>query len=167
MGNCYSYVTNMKLNNELKKLDDTVELFDLKGMEYSAKVVDVYDGDTCTVIFNLSGNLVKFKCRCKGYDSPEMKPPKDATRRLKIKEKAIDARNYLISRITDLDNPLALTKEQIKIKMKQNKKIIKLKCYDYDKYGRILGEFIVNGKNINQEMINKKYGYPYDGGTKR
>ena len=51
--------------------------------------------------------------------------------------------------------------------MKQNKKIIKLKCYDYDKYGRILGEFIVNGKNINHEMINKKYGYPYDGGTKR
>lgn len=163
MGACYSLYKNQQLRNK----DIDVPFFNFNGEEHYVKVVDVYDGDTCQVMMTFNNNYYKFKIRALGYDSPEMKPPKDATRRLKIKEKAIDARNYLISRITDLDNPLALTKEQIKIKMKQNKKIIKLKCYDYDKYGRILGEFIVNDKNINQEMINKKYGYPYDGGTKR
>ena len=85
---------------------------------------------------------------------------------MKIKEKAIIARNYLISRITDLESPNSLNKDLIKEKIKDNKKIIQLKCHGWDKYGRILGEFYVDGVNINNEMIAKKHGYEYHGGTK-
>ena len=42
-----------------------------------------------------------------------------------------------------------------------------MKCHGWDKYGRILGEFFINGVNLNNEMIEKNYGYQYDGGTKK
>ena len=163
MGICYS----IYFKNELKNHDIDVPFFDFDGQTHDVKVVDVYDGDTCHIMMKFNGSFYKFKIRALGYDSPEMKPPKDDENRLKIKEKAIIARNYLISRITDLESPNALNKDLIKEKIKDNKKIIQLKCHGWDKYGRILGEFYVDGVNINNEMIAKKHGYEYHGGTKR
>ena len=163
MGICYS----LYQNQQLIKHEIDVPFFNFDGQIHTVKVVDVYDGDTCQIMMKFNNSYYKFKVRALGYDSPEMKPPMNVENRLKIKEKAIDARNYLISRITDLENPFSLNKDQIKEKIKTNKKLIKIRCYDYDKYGRILVEFIVNGININKEMIEKNYGYPYDGGTKR
>ena len=81
MGLCYSFY----LNNQLKNLDNSIPLFDLKDNTYSAKVVDVYDGDTCSIVIFLNKNFTKFKLRCLGYDTPEMKPPKDCKNRSEIK----------------------------------------------------------------------------------
>lgn len=163
MGTCYSFYQI----NQLKNHDIDVPFFDLNGQTHYVKVVDVYDGDTCQIMMKFNGNYYKFKIRALGYDSPEMKPPKDDKNRLKLIERAIEARNYLISRITDIENTKNLNKEDIKNLIKDNRKIIKLKCHGWDKYGRLLGEFFVDGVNINQEMISKNYGYSYDGGTKR
>ena len=44
-------------------------MFSLNGMTFNAKVVDVYDGDTCTVIFYYKDEPIKFKCRCNGLYS--------------------------------------------------------------------------------------------------
>ena len=101
MGCCYSYINNIKLNNELKKLDDNIELFDLKGREFTAKVVDVYDGDTCSIVIRLNNEWNKFKLRALGYDTPEMKPPKDADNRDELINMAIKSRNYYTSRVTN------------------------------------------------------------------
>lgn len=163
MGSCYSKYQLIKLKNH--NID--VPFFDLNGQTHFVKVVDVYDGDTCHIMMKFNNSFYKFKVRALGYDSPEIKPPKNYKNRYKIKEKAIESRNYLISRITDLGNVNNISKEKIKNLIKYNKKIIKLKCYGWDKYGRLLGEFFVDGKNINQEMIAKNYGYSYDGGTKK
>lgn len=163
MGCCYS----IYLANQLKNTDNEVPFFDLNGQTHLAKVVNVYDGDTCHVIIKFNNKFYKFKVRALGYDSPEIKPSINLPNRNKIKEKAIDARNYLISRVTDIENIYNLGKKDLNEEVKKNKKIIKLKCYKWDKYGRLLGEFYVNGININKEMINKKYGYKYDGGTKK
>ena len=38
-----------------------------------AKVVSVYDGDTCDLVFARNGNFERFKCRLAGTNSPEMK----------------------------------------------------------------------------------------------
>lgn len=169
MGNCYSYVTNMKLNNELKKLDDTVELFDLKGMEYNAKVVDVYDGDTCSIVIRLNNEWNKFKLRALGYDTPEMKPPKDAVNRDELINMAIKSRNYYTSRITNcnIDLDKHYSKKEMKELLKTNTKLVKVKSHGWDKYGRFLGEIFVDKININNEMVEKDYGYSYDGGTKQ
>ena len=87
-------------SNQLENVEyNDVEYFSLNNMEFNAKVVDVYDGDTCTVIFNLSDNLVKFKCRCRGYDSPEMKPPKDLENRDQIIINANKSKNFLLTKL--------------------------------------------------------------------
>ncbi len=46
------------------------------GKKFKCKVVNVYDGDTCTVVFRHRGKLEQHSVRMLGYDSPEMKPPK-------------------------------------------------------------------------------------------
>lgn len=148
---------------------EDVEYFSLSGMEFDAKVVDVYDGDTCTVIFNLSGNLVKFKCRCKGYDSPEIKPPKDAKNREEIIFNANKSKNFFINQVTNLgiEENVIHNKNDLKSKLLSSHKLIKIKTYEWDKYGRLLADFYNGSVSINKLMIENGHGYPYDGGTKR
>ena len=164
MGICYSCY----INHELRQLDDSIPLFDLKGEEYYAKVVDVYDGDTCTIVIRFKDEWTKFKLRALGYDTPEMKPPKNDKKRDKLIDMAIKSRNYYISRITNCQIELDkhYSKKELHQLLKLNTKLIKVKSHGWDKYGRFLGEIFVNGININEEMIIKKYGYKYDGGTK-
>lgn len=164
MGICQS--SNSKLINA----NDDIPFFDFKDKTFMAKVVDVYDGDTCTVVFEYNNELVKYKVRCLGYDSPEMKPSKDLENREEYINKAINARNYFINRISDLNIEPSKHYQKKEIKElfnSKNKKLVKMKCHGLDKYGRILGEFIVKGKNINSEMISKNHGYKYNGGTKK
>lgn len=165
MGLCYSFY----LNNQLKNLDNSIPLFDLKDNTYSAKVVDVYDGDTCSIVIFLNKNFTKFKLRCLGYDTPEMKPPKDCKNRDQLIDMAIKSRNYFISKVTNCNIEINkhYSKSELKELLSQNTKIIKVKSHGWDKYGRFLGEIFINNKNFNQEMIDKNYGYKYDGGTKK
>lgn len=62
--------------SNLKKLkNNSVQRFTLKGKKRYAKVVSIYDGDTCDLAFyedDQMGNLVRYKCRMSGYDAPEM-----------------------------------------------------------------------------------------------
>ena len=51
--------------------------------------------------------------------------------------------------------------------LKNNTKLVRVKSHGWDKYGRFLGEIYVDKVNINNEMVEKKYGYSYDGGTKQ
>jgi len=163
MGNCFNSIESLKdQNNE-------IPFFDLKGNTYDVKVVDVYDGDTCTVVFKLGDKFTKFKVRCLGYDSPEMKPSKGIKDREKLIDLAYIARNYFILRSTncELDIKKHHNKHEILELLDSNTKIIKLKSHGWDKYGRLLGEFFVDNVNLNEEMISKNHGYKYDGGTKK
>jgi endonuclease YncB( thermonuclease family) len=148
MGNCVTIAPDQRLFNQLAKVSPKdVSLFSLKGNRYPCRIVSVYDGDTCTALFKLDKNFVKFKVRMLGYDSPEMKPRLNIPDRDKIKEDAIKAREALVEKT-------------------KNKKII-LHCGDWDKYGRLLGTLYEGNLNINEWMIESEYGYRYDGGRKR
>tara|TARA_B100001093_G_C26717746_1_gene966408 strand:- start:100 stop:600 length:501 start_codon:yes stop_codon:yes gene_type:complete len=155
-------------SNLLSNSDNNVPLFDLKGNTYNAKVVDVYDGDTCSIVIILNNKLTKFKLRTVGYDTPEIKPPKNDANRDHIIDMAIKSRNYFISRVTNCTIILDkhYSKNEIKELLKSNKKIITVTSEGWDKYGRLLGNIFVNNININNEMIEKGYGNKYDGGTK-
>ena len=55
-----------------------------------------------------------------------------------------------------------------KLREKILNKVVKIKCGDFDKYGRLLVEVITDeGENIKEWLINNKYAFAYDGGTKK
>jgi endonuclease YncB( thermonuclease family) len=140
----------VKYNYDINKLNninsDDISIFSLNGYSTQAKVVDVYDGDTCTIVFKWEGKYRKFKCRCYGYDSPEMKPRLNIENRDEIKENAVKAKERLIELTTY---------------------IVRVECMDFDKYGRLLVKLYKNNNSlINDIMINEGHGYVYHGGTK-
>jgi len=149
---------------------DTYPLFSLKGLITYAKVLSVYDGDTCNILLLYNDNKpLHLKARLYGYDSPEIRISLLDDNREEKKKKAIDAKNYLWNLCTGCDE-----------KIKNHKTIVKIKCGNFDKYGRLLvtifpysydlldkDDDIIFNDSINNRMIQNGYGYPYFGGTKQ
>ena len=132
---------------QFKKED--LELFSYDNYKCLAKIVDVYDGDTFTAVFNFKRNYIMYKFRTYGYDSPEMKPLKSKPNREDEKKKAIEARDAF-KKITNWEHSL-----------------VTLDMMKFDKYGRILVKVYKNNIDVNQWMIDNGYGYPYYGGKKQ
>lgn len=139
--------------NKLKVITDvkSVPYFSLKGQTFYGLPCNIYDGDTFSVIFEYKGEIIKYRCRCNGYDTAEMKPSLSNPDRDNEKELAIKAKERLIELLN-----------------KHETKLIKIECLDFDKYGRLLINFWnnVDKKSINEIMISEGHGKPYNGGTK-
>tara|TARA_B100000035_G_scaffold185116_1_gene157883 strand:+ start:1112 stop:1429 length:318 start_codon:yes stop_codon:yes gene_type:complete len=89
--------------------------------------------------------------RMRGYDTPEMRPRKDVINRDEEIAKAKAARDYLKSLIMNEDQ------------------LVYVKCFEFDKYGRLLGDIFINQddtESVNKMMINMGHGYAYYGGSK-
>ena len=161
---------NYCTNNILESADSTVPEYSLKNKFMLGKVVYVYDGDTIHIVFNMNNKLIKFNCRLILIDSPEICPKniKDVNKRNNEIESAIKSRNYLINQVTNIPitNP-KMTKNEIKELCGKSTKLIWVKCFDFDKYGRLLVELYNSKDSINQLMINNNYALSYDGGTKK
>ena len=106
-------------------------------------VVKVYDGDTITIAGRIGNDrtIYKFSVRLRGIDCPEMK-----TKNQSEKNIAIKARDFVAA--------LCLNKR------------VRLENCSNDKYGRLLADVVVNGKNISALLIENKLAVAYDGGTK-
>ena len=134
-----------------------VPLFSLAGCRVTAKVVEVYDGDTFTAVFPLPGDdarMVKMKCRVDGVDTPEMKPPKALPNRAALVAKAYEARARLCELLTG-------TRGGAK-ECDDHARLVELVCGQFDKYGRLL----VSCNDVKETLINEGHAKPYDGGTK-
>lgn len=112
-----------------------------------AKVVKVYDGDTCTVVFPWKGEFVKMNIRMEGYDSAEIrsKDPQE-------KEQAIAARDKLESLICRgvgvPKAPRLWFNDLVCVKMGK-----------FDKYGRILAKiYILPERPSKQDSGGRKRG---------
>ncbi len=178
MGNCLikqSINTNQpNLANLANLAESTYDIpeYSLKNLHIEGKVVNVYDGDTVHIVFSLNGNLVKYNCRLLGIDSPEICPKNvpDKFKRDQEISAAIKSRNYLIAQVTGIEPPNDLTKKAIKDLCGKSRKLVWVKCYDFDKYGRLLVEIFLNKSesiSINKQMVNKHFAVEYDGGTKK
>ncbi len=148
---------------------DTPE-FSLCGMTLSGKVVEMYDADTCKIALPLQNTFYKFTCRLDGIDTPEIKPRKDKPNREQEIVWAKKARNELLSLVCDtkIDN-LEIKKEEIINILQNNKKIVKVNCLHFDKYGRLLVELYNkenDTKSFNDILVEKQLAVKYDGGTK-
>mmetsp|Transcript_3567 Transcript_3567/g.4771 ORF Transcript_3567/g.4771 Transcript_3567/m.4771 type:complete len:161 (+) Transcript_3567:110-592(+) len=140
-----------------RAVESKFEDFTLKDVKTHARVLSVYDGDTCTLGFKWLGKYFKVKVRMYGYDSPEMRPRKNQENREEEIKAAKLAKEYLIG----------VTKDQI----------LWAHFLDFDKYGRPLVTLYLNQymfcclgnnkENINEMMVESGHGYPYKGGTKK
>ena len=148
----------------IAKIND-YPLFSLNGHIYLAKLLSNYDGDTGDILFSYLNNIMRMKARFFGYDTPEIKPSLNDPNRDEKKKKAKEAKERLWNLCTNNND---------------NQRLIKIKCYEFDKYGRILivavNEDIdisnMDDKNlfeisINNQMIKEGHGYEYYGGTKK
>jgi endonuclease YncB( thermonuclease family) len=129
----------------------TVPYFSWKGKTFYAKASNIYDGDTFSICWIWKDEPIKYRCRCLGYDSPEMKPSLSNPNRDKEKELAKLAKSRLAELLNAGSNGL-----------------IKVECGDFDKYGRILVTIWTDSetKSINQIMLDEGHGKAYMGGTK-
>jgi endonuclease YncB( thermonuclease family) len=159
--------TDLEKKLLLCSINDVPE-FSLNGINTIGKIVDIYDGDTCKIILIYENNLLLFNCRLKNVDTPEMKPLKTKINRDVEIQNAIKCRNKLIQISTncniDLDDKL--TKKELQSILLDNNKILKIKCYEFDKYGRLLVELFFNDKSINDILIEENFAKRYDGGKK-
>ena len=150
-----NYELKQNIKEDLKNFDyKSIPLFSFNDTKTICRVVDVYDGDTCTIIFNFKDEIIKYKVRCLGYDSPEMKPSLKNENRDQEKAKAKEAKAFFQNLVNYENNGLTY-----------------IHIHGFDKYGRLLGTFYQNdsfeGKSINSIMIENGHGYAYDGGTKK
>ena len=144
MGSCSSVnideLRDLKLFSFRNYIGDNIESY----------VVDVYDGDTLDIVFEIRGEMTRHKLRLKGYDAPEVKPRKTTIDREKHKRAGLLVRNYLREKLVG------------------RKVYLVLEEYN-DKYGRLLGELYYDRElteSINQDIIDRGYGKSYGGGTK-
>jgi len=151
--------------------DNDIGEFSLAGRKTVGKIVDIYDADTCKIIFGLDNVIVKFNCRLSGIDTPELKPPRSNPDRDIEKKAAQKARNRLIQLSTDCDCGLEtkLSRKYKKSLLSKNEKLINVNCGDFDKYGRLLVEISdINADNsYNDILVEEKYANKYDGGKKQ
>ena len=144
-------INNLNIKLEPIKIDKDVNYFNFDGKTFIAKPCHVYDGDTFSVIFDYHGELIKYRCRCYGYDTPEMRPLLKNPNRDHEKKLAYAAKARIIELLEAHPS-----------------KLIKIECLDFDKYGRLLIKAFnnVNEKSINEIMVEEGHGKWYDGGTK-
>jgi endonuclease YncB( thermonuclease family) len=135
----------------------------------TVRVVDIYDGDTCTVVIKLHDEYFKHSVRLCGIDTCEMKSKDEAN-----KMNAVKARNRLYELVskTSLNTPESskksgYTRNEIRKLLNTNVYLCYLKIKSLDKYGRLLVELFDNDLCINQSMIDNKFAVAYDGGTKQ
>ena len=114
--------------------------------EYSCTVDRVVDGDTIDVILDLGFDIMfRSRVRLYGIDTPESR-----TRNKDEKVRGKMAGSFLKNAV---DNG---TKVIIETKLKDSR----------GKYGRVLGNIIVDGVNINQVMIDNYLAVAYFGQSK-
>ena len=155
----------------LEECNKDIPEFSLCGLTLKGKIVEVYDGDTCKIVLPLQNTLYKFTCRLSGIDAPEMKPRKDKPNRDAEIILAKKARQELLKLIIPNNSAFENTdikKEDICGELEKNKKLVTVKCLEFDKYGRLLVELFTQDstESFNSVLIAKNLSVTYDGGKK-
>tara|TARA_R110002020_G_scaffold244612_2_gene458276 strand:- start:44 stop:466 length:423 start_codon:yes stop_codon:yes gene_type:complete len=112
--------------------------------EYSCEVTRIVDGDTVDVVIDLGFDIhYSSRVRLFGIDTPESR-----TRNKDEKARGLISKDFLKS---------YLDKGSVIIRTRKDKK---------GKFGRILGEMIVENTNINELMIQEHHAVKYHGQSK-
>ena len=125
-----NYKLLIKLQNS--NLNNT-NWFSLNGIKTLGKCIDIYDGDTLTLVIPFENNLYKKKCRLKGIDCAEIK-----TKNTDEKTKGLESKKILEDLILN--------------------KIVYIRCDKEDKYGRSLVDIYLTEDELEKDInsINNK-----------
>ena len=153
--------------DDLKKYGLNTPALSLDGICTWARVVDVYDGDTITLVIPFKNDFYKFQCRMRGIDTCEIK-----SKVKENKDRAIRARNRLLQlagcTITNLDT--TLTRKDIQNMLNQRPSIVWIKCFEFEKFGRLLCDVfqtdLAHTDSFASVLIREKLAYEYMGETK-
>jgi micrococcal nuclease len=138
-----NWLSLRKLKKKLNSVDpQLIRKFSFEGLHCLVKVVKVYDGDTCTLIFDRKGEIIKVSCRLFGIDTPEIR-----TRNDEEKKRGYEAKKFLEYLVLD--------------------DIIYCEFLENDKYGRPLVKlFTKDNRLVSNVLIQNGYAKSYYGGTK-
>lgn len=127
---------------ELIDQTDRAPKFSFCGLKTEAKCVKCYDADTVHMVFLYNDTFYKFNCRLLGIDAAELRTVNPEEKRA-----AQAGRDYLASKILN--------------------QIVRIECFNFDKYGRILVKIYKGKKDINHDLVKKGHAYVYEGKTKK
>jgi endonuclease YncB( thermonuclease family) len=149
--------------NEFKKYDNKTPSFTLNGKNTLGRVIDIVDGDTIKIIIPLFNSFYKFTVRLNGIDTCELKSNNEENKKLGLKAKL-----RLIELICNDNENYLLDKNELKTLLNNNVFLIYIKCYNFDKYGRLLCDISKNNKSkcFSDILLEEKLAYKYTGKTK-
>lgn len=138
----------------------------LQGRVMWARLVDMYDADTLTLILPLQSGYYKFSGRVYGIDTSEMK-----SKLAENKANAYKARNRMLQlcNVPNISLEYSYTRKEIQTLLAQDVYLVWIKCGIWDKYGRLLVEVFTNNEDstdLGKVLIEENLAYPYFGETK-
>jgi len=155
---------------------DNTKEFSLNGLYLECRVVDIYDGDSCTCILPLFDSYYKLPIRLADIDTCEMKSKSDTNKELA--NKARICLFELITKNNKMEIYPKISRKDMRALLNDNVYLIRILCGNFDKYGRLLGHLFksdklkiptivdIETKSFNYKLINKKLAYKYEGATK-
>lgn len=166
------YTMENPLFESFKNYDLKTPNWTLEGKEMWARVVDVYDADTLTLILPLDLGYYKFSCRVYGIDTAEIKSKLEETKAIANKAKN---RMLELCGVKNIQLDKIYSRKETQAMLNSKVYVVYVKCKEWDKYGRLLidvfnnvyNDVYTNHVNLADILIREKLAYAYFGGTKQ
>lgn len=151
--------------NAFKNYGIKTPRFTLNNLKTYGRLVDIIDGDSLSIILPIYNDYFKFNVRLNGIDTSELHSHKE-----ELKHFAENAKNELVKLIIKTDN---LTKHEVQEILDNKLIVVWVECLEFDKYGRLLANVYCFNEHTNdydislsQYLLDNKFAYMYNGGTK-
>tara|TARA_S200000501_G_C20781644_1_gene725324 strand:+ start:639 stop:1076 length:438 start_codon:yes stop_codon:yes gene_type:complete len=119
--------------------------------EYKCKILRVVDGDTVDIDIDLGFGIWmhKERVRMMGIDTPESRTRDKVEKKFGLASKAHLKDILPVGSMQHLKTEIDRSGEDAK-----------------GKFGRILGDFLIEGKRVTEKMVEDGHAVPYTGGSK-
>lgn len=137
---------------------NNTQSFSLQNLECYCRVVKIHDGDTFTIILPVFNSFYRLSVRLVNIDTCEIKSENPNCRMI-----ANNARKRLFELVTKQ------THDDSDKFLSDNVHLVYIKCKDFDKYGRLLGDIYKTSEDdesFSEILMKEKLAYFYDGKKK-
>lgn len=154
------------VKDSFRPYDNKTPIWSLEGRNLWARLVDMYDADTLTIILPLQSGYFRFSSRVFGIDTSEMK-----SKLSENKATANRARNRMLQlcNVPSIDLNKAYTRKEVQSLLSKDVYLVWVRCRDWDKYGRLMIQVYASEKDtkeLGSILIDENLAYPYYGETK-
>lgn len=142
----------------------------LVGIKSYCRIVDVYDGDSLTIVlpYNDLNHVYKFQVRLQNIDTCEI-----TSRNVENRAKAVQARNRVVELLTNIPQQQGLTsRKDVQNVFRNDVCVAWIELSEMDKYNRVLadvypiGHTSATSRSISSILVEEHLAYPYFGQTK-